>query len=33
MKKEKSGHDKIIGYYNEGDVFGDSCLYSKRQAE
>jgi hypothetical protein len=33
MKKEKGGHDKVIGYYNEGDVFGDACLYSKCQAD
>ncbi len=33
MKKEKGGYDKVIGYYNEGDVFGDACLYSKCQAD
>jgi len=30
LKKEKSGHDKILEQYKEGDVFGEACLVSKQ---
>jgi CRP-like cAMP-binding protein len=30
LRKEKSGHDKILDQYKEGDVFGQTCLVSKQ---
>lgn len=30
LRKEKSGHDKIVEQYKEGDVFGEVCLVSKQ---
>ena len=32
LKIERTGHDKIIGQYKEGDVFGELCLVSKKPA-
>lgn len=29
LRKEKSGHDKVVGHFKEGDVFGLGCLLSK----
>jgi CRP-like cAMP-binding protein len=32
LKTEKSGHDKIVNQFKEGDVFGETCLVSKKPA-
>ena len=32
LRKEKSGHDKVVGHFKEGDVFGLECLLSKKPA-
>lgn len=32
LKTEKSGHDKIVSQFKEGDVFGEMCLVSKKSA-
>lgn len=29
LKKEKNIHEKIMREFKEGDVFGESCLYSQ----
>lgn len=32
LKTEKSGHDRIVSQFKEGDIFGEICLVSKKPA-